>query len=81
MVRQLQDIGCEEQSGQEVRVNIGHIRASKFCMRGARAWFEHYGISWSDFLKDGIAAEQLEATGDALAYRVTSLAREERSNG
>lgn len=58
-------------------VTISHIRQAKLCAGGARAWFEHHGFSWSDFLTNGKSADELDATGDALAFRVTAIAREE----
>lgn len=61
----------------EPRVTMAHIRRVHFCARGARAFFERYGLDWSAFLREGIPASQLEATGDALAARVCALAREE----
>lgn len=61
----------------EPRVTMAHIRQVHFCSRGARAFFERYGLDWASFLREGIPASELEATGDALAARVCSLAREE----
>lgn len=58
-----------------------HIREAKFCASGARDWFQKYGLSWSDFIANGIAAEKLESTGDALAFRVTEIARKEADDG
>ena len=62
-------------------VRIQHIRAAKLCTKGARRWFESHGLSWSDFLTNGKSADELDALGDALAFRVTAIAREEASNG
>lgn len=56
-------------------VTIVHIRQADLCMSGARAWFAKYNFSWSDFLENGKSADELEATGDALAFRVTAFAR------
>lgn len=62
-------------------VRISDIREARLCMRGARKWFENYGLSWSDFLANGISADDLEATGDPLAFRVTKITRREFANG
>ena len=47
-----------------------------FCRGGARAWFVAHGLDWSDFVRNGIAAEVMEATGDALALALVAWARE-----
>ena len=62
-------------------VHIHHVRAAKLCMSGARRWFESHGFSWVDFLTNGKSADELEATGDALALRVTAIARGESASG
>lgn len=45
------------------------------CSRGARAFFERHGLDWQRFLREGVSASELEATGDALAHRVAEVAR------
>lgn len=54
---------------------MADIRAALMCSRGARMFFERYGLDWSEFLKHGIPADQLEATGDAMALKVVEVAR------
>lgn len=44
------------------------------CRRGARAWFERYGLSWDEFRTVGIDADVLRATGDAFALAVVAHA-------
>jgi hypothetical protein len=63
----------------EVIVVMRHIREEGLCARGARAWMSHYGFDFRDFLKNGLRAEELEATGDAFALRVCARARKEKS--
>ncbi len=46
-------------------------------MSGARRWFEHYGFSWDEFVTSGKSADELEATGDPLAFKVTAITRSE----
>lgn len=46
-----------------------------FCGRGARAWCARHGIEWRTLVHEGIPAETLIATGDALALRVVEHAR------
>lgn len=52
-----------------------------FCNRGARAWFAKHGLDWAAFLRHGIDAEQLRATGDALALAVIAHAEAEGAHG
>ena len=82
MVREPAHVGHQVEIGQKmIVVEIRHIRAADLCARGARAWFEKYGLSWSDLLEGGLPVEVIEATGDALAYRVAAIAREEAAHG
>ncbi len=59
-------------------VNMGHIRKSKMCSRGTRAFFEKHGLDWNAFLREGIDAEKLKATGDAMALQVVKVAENGR---
>jgi hypothetical protein len=51
------------------------MRALGYCNRGARSWFARHQLDWADFIHQGIAAEQLLATGDAMAEAVVAVAR------
>ena len=64
-----------------IMVRVHHIRSARLCASGARRWFESHGFSWADFLANGKAADELEATGDAFALRVTAIARKEAEDG
>jgi hypothetical protein len=57
---------------------MSDIRAAKMCSRGGRAWAEKHGFNWSMFLREGIEAENLIKTGDAMAARLVEVARERR---
>ena len=59
-------------------VTMRHIRAQRLCSRGARAFFLRHGLDWSEFLRNGIAADKMEATGDAMAVGLARKAREEQ---
>ncbi|PZR90346.1 MAG: hypothetical protein DI537_19210 [Stutzerimonas stutzeri] len=63
------------------QVTIKHIRAAKLCASGTREFFAKHGLPWNEFLERGVPVEALEATGDALAFRVTAIARKEESDG
>jgi hypothetical protein len=68
------------------RVTIRDLRDARYCRAGVRPWFQRHGLNWQDFLAQGIEADQLRATGDALVEPVIRIAelREtaaEASNG
>lgn len=56
----------------DIRITITDVSRAGFCARGARRWFETNGIDFRAFVKDGIAAADLIATGDVLAERVVA---------
>lgn len=62
----------------------GYSPRPGFCRGGARAWWRAHGLNWAEFVRDGIASEKLEATGDALGLALVAWAREcearERAN-
>lgn len=60
---------------EQVLVRMEHIRAARMCSRGARAFFARHNLDWQTFLKDGLPAEVLAATGDAMALQVVEVAR------
>lgn len=59
----------------QVMVTMQHVRGAKMCSRGARAFFERHGLDWERFLREGLPVEQVEATGDAMAFAVAEVAR------
>ena len=59
---------------ETVIVRAEDIRAARLCFQGARPWFRRHGLDWQAFLVEGLAAEVLAATGDALALRVIAEA-------
>lgn len=54
----------------------GYSRRNGFCRGKSRDWFRAKGLDWSDFVKNGISSDVLEATGDGLALAVVAWARE-----
>lgn len=65
----------------DVIVTQRHLRACRYCAKGCRAWFARHGLNWGDFVKNGLPASVLLATGDHLAARPVALAREEAAHG
>lgn len=61
----------------EPKVYMRHIRAANICASGARGFWKHHGLDWSDFLANGIAADTLAATGEPAALRVIEIMRAE----
>lgn len=56
-------------------VRMEHIRKAKMCSEGARRFWKRHNLDWSDFLSNGIDADVLAATGDALALQVIEVAK------
>jgi len=54
---------------------MADIRAAKMCSRGARDFFRRHDLDWEAFLREGVPAEQLLATGDEMARQVVEVAR------
>lgn len=56
-------------------IRMPDIRAALMCSRGSRQFFERHGLDWQDFLKNGIAASKLAATGDHMALTLVEVTR------
>ncbi|SKC57045.1 hypothetical protein SAMN06296058_1241 [Pseudoxanthomonas indica] len=72
----------------DVRVTAAHLRSIPhyttrrgFCVSGARAWFQRHGLDFRAFVRDGIPASQLEATGCGLGAALANWARQEVAHG
>ena len=57
-----------------VRVTIQDARELGFCVAGTRTFLERNGLDFKSFLKGGLDASELLATGDAMATRVVAHA-------
>lgn len=55
-----------------------HIREAKMCAKGTRQFFVDRGWDFQNFLKNGIDAEKLIETGDAMALQVVEVAKNGR---
>lgn len=62
-------------------VKHADLRALRYCNNGSRAFFARHNMDWSEFVKNGLPAEQFMETGDAMAIRLVEFARERQSNG
>lgn len=57
-------------------VTAKHVQAAHMCLKpGAQNFFKRHNLDFRDFIKNGINAELLIETGDALALEVVDVAR------
>jgi len=56
-----------------MKIYMSDIRNAKMCARGTRAFFMLHGLDFQDFLKNGIDAEKILNTKDAMAIQVVEL--------
>lgn len=55
-----------------------HLQGCHFCLvPGGKVWMETHGFDWRTFVREGIPAEALLATGDGFAETVVEFARQE----
>ena len=57
-----------------------HFRKLGYCARGVRQGFQRYKLDYSDFLKNGLDADELLAVTneDAMVEKVVEVARGEQ---
>ena len=59
---------------QHLRLVTGYSTRPGICAKGAREWFEARGWDWRDFVRNGVDADRLRATGDAFAIALADAA-------
>lgn len=64
-----------------VIVTMRDVRGILGCSKGARDFCQRHGIDWQGFLDNGIPAERLEETGDAMALQLVAYARAREDAG
>jgi hypothetical protein len=64
----------------ETVINIDHVRAVGLCVNGTRTWFARHDLDFRAFLREGLDADTLLATGDAMAQRVVEHARQQEQD-
>lgn len=57
----------------DLLIRVDDIRRAGYCATGIRRWFEVQDLDFREFLKNGILATALCASGDAMAERVVAL--------
>lgn len=60
-------------------VTMRHVRQARLCAAGGRAFMARYGLDWGRFLREGMRASELEATGDAAPAPAIAAARAEEA--
>jgi len=60
---------------------LRNLKGEAFCIPGVRAWGATHGLDFNAFVREGISAEKLLATGDQLALDVVRFVRQEHGNG
>ncbi|AIM40625.1 tail assembly protein [Vibrio phage VpKK5] len=63
-----------------MQITMSDVRRVHFCSRGARAFFERYGLDWNEFVKNGLPEEAILATGDQMGKDVVEAAWAARKN-
>lgn len=61
------------------QVHFRHAKSAGlgYCSRGMRLFFRRHGLDYAAFLRGGVPAAALLATGDAMARRVVDVAEAE----
>jgi hypothetical protein len=59
-------------------ITVTDIRNAGHCAAGIKRWFDEHELNFRDFLKNGIDAEILIASGDELALQSVEHARAHR---
>lgn len=60
-------------------ITIDHVRTAGMCVNGARVWFVRHDLNFRRFLREGLDADTLLETGDAMAKRVVEHARHQHT--
>lgn len=63
-------------TSEHLRGVPGYGKRPGFCVDRSRAWFQRHDLNFRDFLRNGIPATTLEATGCAMAQALVDHARE-----
>lgn len=59
-------------------VTLADLRALTWCTRGARAFAERHALDWGVFVREGLPAQVLIDTDDALARALVERAQARR---
>lgn len=59
---------------RDIIITMRHIRASKMCSGGARAFFKSNDLDWDKFLKQGISCGEIIDLDDEMGLQVVRIA-------
>jgi hypothetical protein len=60
-----------------MKIYARHLRG-RFCVRKSKLWAERHGFDFRDFVRNGIDADKLLATGDHQAAELVRAVKEEK---
>ena len=63
---------------EKLIVTMKHLRRLGYCASGCRKFAERHGIDFRAFVRDGIDADRLAATGDGMAMAAVEEAKHGR---
>ncbi|WP_192867852.1 hypothetical protein [Thaumasiovibrio subtropicus] len=62
------------------RVYPSDLAPAGYCCSGGRTFFAGHGLSWADFVKEGIAISELEEINDPIVEDVIAWVRKNRKS-
>ncbi len=63
-----------------MKITLVDVRALQYCNSGVREFCKKHGIDYSLFIKNGINANELQATNDAMAVALIEHAKQREAN-
>lgn len=66
---------------EDFRIHVRHMRAARICARGSRAWCAANGVSWSEFVHNGLPVDRMREINDPIVNRIIAEAEKERDGG
>jgi len=57
-------------------ITINDARKAGYCVNGMRKWARHHNLDFKDFVKNGLPASKLLATGDQLGINIVNRAKD-----
>ena len=63
-----------------MKITLVDVRALQYCNSGVREFCKKHEIDYSSFIKNGIDANELQATNDAMAVALREHAKQREAN-
>ncbi len=61
-----------------MKITVNDLGSMGYCVRGTRAFAKRHGFDFRKFIKEGIDAEDVVATGDGMAIELVERVKRER---